>query len=1090
MLLLAALLAIAGTVGWLKHDNNNAKWVLEEVISRVLQRELVIGQIHEIRLGENTYLLASNVSLANPAWASEAPFARSDSLLLEINIPSLWQEGPIVIHKVELSNAQLNLLSVEGQPASWEFWPGEDSEGDDRSGDSPFPVVVNHGKLSTAVVRYQDDDQDLNIEVQSLLIDQQKEDGLIGLELSATANGHPVSASGRAGPAEALFTGRNIEMDLAVSIAKLELEASGKAQDLAKVKGLAMEVSARAPHSRVLLDMLGMPEVRDGPFRFQAELKPVDGNFSVSAIGNLGEFDLGLRGTSKNPLAADGIDAELSIDGPSLAEAGAMFDVQGLADVPYSIKGHVRRDGTRFQLISGSALIDDTQLDLSGELPKFPEIDDWQLYLESNNLNLALLETTLGLQGIPETRYTLNAQLRPSPEGIELLNLTLIGDKSRLSVEGTVGEAPSYHGTRLQAELTGNSVADMAPWIGLKVMPREAFQLNGELAYNPEGWELLNGKFSSTSMTLGLSGKMDRLINANSLQAQLNFSSKVPGATLAAYGIETELVPALPLEFSAKINGSPEAINLGSGKFTLGDHSGTLRGDLGNLQDFTTIQLSIASIGPALVELIPADLSFLQEPLAYRMDSELVVRASGLEVRNLKLNLPEQQLELKGKAVVDWTSDVLLQAEFAALGESSHQIGRVLGRESEARDMPLHLSAVLQASRKSILLDSIDLTIGPSDLAGRLELSPGDVTAVDASLFSKKIDLRFLFPDLEEMGEEKQAKAEAGEYFDVDDFTDALTKSELRERLIPETQVSTDLFSQFKGSVDYKAEQIYLNDEASTAVEMKLSLDNSKLSSRFFVWNGSYSSGSADFDIGAADDVLTASVNIQGERLPFWWLLAGEPNNEGESIYRARFDSNGKDLRGLASNLNGALMFRDEGGRLDNNDLELIMGDLLGEIFDRLNPTTEVKPYTNVECNAGAITARDGIIEIIPGIILRSDKLDYVAAGGINLKNEAIDLAFSTRSRKGLGFSAGRTLTNYIKLGGTLANPRLVLDAKGAAVSGSAAIATAGWSIVAESMWDRWVLTSGDQCRRLIKNARKDKSRDYEALWRPTESPN
>lgn len=1090
LLLLTAVLAVAGTVGWLKHDDNNAKWVLEELISRVLQRELEIGKIHEIRLGQDTFLMASNVMLANPTWASETPFARSDSLLLEINIPSLWQEGPIVIHRIELSNAELNLLSHEDHPATWEFWQDEENQDDHSSEESPFPVIVNDGTLSAAVVRYQDEDQDITIDIQSLLVDQETDNGLIGLELSATANEHPVSASGRVGPPKALLTGRNITMDLAVNIAQLELKASGEALDLANVKGLSMKVSARAPRSRVLLDMLGMPEVRDGPFQLQANLQPKGENFSLSAIGKLGEFDLSLEGTSRNPLALDGVDAKISVDGPSLAQAGAMFDVEGMPNVPYAVSGHVRRDGELFQLISGTALVSDTLLNLSGELPKFPDIDDWQLILDSSNLNVALFAPTLGLQDIPDTRYKLSAQLTPSPEGIELLNLTLTGEKSRLRVEGTVGEAPSYHGTRLEAELAGDNIGDMAPWIGLQVMPREAFQVSGELAFDPQGWRLKDGQFKSASLSLGLNGSMDRLINANSLDAQLEVSSNDPSATLSAYGIEEDLVPALPLEFSAKISGNPESIKLGKGRFTLGQHRGKLQGTLGNLQNFGQARLSVAIAGPALKEFIPADLSFFHTPLAYQLDSELVIKATGLQANKLKLNFPEQALELKGKAIVDWSTVVLVEAEFSAIGQSSHQISRALGREPQALDMPLHLSAVINASNAHILMDSIDLTIGPSDLTGRLEVSPGDITAINAKLHSEKIDLRFLLPDLEEIEEEKQAKAEAGEFFDIDDFTDALTKSELGERLIPDTELNPGVLNKFKGGIDYKAERIYLNDEASTTVDMKLRLDDGTLSSQSFVWDGSYSSGNADFSIGTRNNALLASINIQGERLPFLWLLAGEPSNEGDSIYRARFDSNGNNLRELASNLNGALMFRDEGGRLDNNDLDLIMGDLLGEILDRLNPVTEVKPYTNVECNAGAIFARDGIIEIIPGLILRSDKLDYVTAGGINLKNEAIDLAFSTRSRKGLGFSAGRTLTNYIKLGGTLANPRLVLDTKGAAMSGSAAIATAGWSIVAESMWDRWVLTSGDQCKRLIKNARKDKDRGYEALWRATENPN
>ncbi|MEP5569076.1 MAG: hypothetical protein ABJN62_14655 [Halioglobus sp.] len=1090
LLLLTALLVMASAFAWLKYDNDNVKWALEEVISRVVQRELLIEQVHEIDLGEDTFLLASNVSLANPAWASTTPFARSDTLLLEINIPSLWQDGPIVIQRVEFSNAELNLLSHEIHPATWEFWPNQEDLKDDSSSDSPFPLVINDGRVSDAVVHYQDEDQDINIELSSLLIDQKADDGLIGLELSGSANGHPVNASGRIGPAEALVTGQNIEMDLVANIAQLKLQAIGNAVDLANAKGLAMEVNARAPRSRVLLDMLGMPEVRDGPFQLQARLEPKGGNFSVSAIGKLGDFDLSLKGSAKKPLDLDGVDAQLSVDGPSLAEAGAMFDVHDLADEPYVIKAHVRRDAELFELISGSALIGDSRLELSGKMPKFPDIDDWQLNLDSKNLNLALFETALGLEGIPDTPYQLSGQLKPSPDGIELLNLTLMGEKSRLSIAGTVGEAPSYYGTQLDAELAGDSVADMAPWIGLQAMPREAFALSGELAYNAEGWRLSKGKFSSASLSLGLSGEMNRLINAGKLDAQLNVSSDNPRTTLSAYGNETEWVPALPLAFSANISGTPESINIDSGNFNLGKHSGTLSGNLGNLQNLSQIQLSVAAAGPALEQLVPVELPLLQTPLEYQLSGELIVQASGLDTKSLTLKLPKQQLEATANASIDWTTETIISAEFSAKGQSSHKISSAIGRTPQALDMPLHLNATLHATQKSIVLDSIDLAIGPSDLAGRVELRPGDITAINAKLSSRKVDLRFLLPDLEKIEEEKQAEIKAGESFDVDDFTDELTKSELRERLIADTAINAQILNQYEGNLDYRVERIYLNDEASTTVDIMLRLNEGSLSSESFVWDGSYSSGSADFAVASINEALQAEINVQGERLPFLWLLAGEPTNEGDSIYRARFDSTGKDLRELASNLNGALMFRDEGGKLDNNDLDLLMGDLLGEILDRLNPATEVKPYTTVECNAGAITARNGVIEIIPGIILRSDKLDYVAAGGINLNNEAIDLAFSTRSRKGLGISAGRTLTNYIKLGGTLANPRLVLDAKGAAVSGGAAIATAGWSIVAESMWDRWVLTSGDQCMRLIKNARKDKDRNYEDLWRTAKNQN
>ena len=290
-------------------------------------------------------------------------------------------------------------------------------------------------------------------------------------------------------------------------------------------------------------------------------------------------------------------------------------------------------------------------------------------------------------------------------------------------------------------------------------------------------------------------------------------------------------------------------------------------------------------------------------------------------------------------------------------------------------------------------------------------------------------------------------------------------------------------------NIDYRINQLYLKEDAVSTVVADFDLAKGVLTSDRFQWDGSFSKGRAVVYLDASRMPLVSRVEAFGERLPFLWLLAGEPDDNGESVYRGRLESRGSTAREIAANLYGALIFRDEGGRLDNYDLDLLMGDLLGEIIDRLNPTTAARTHSEVECSAGAVIVTDGLVGVVPGLILRHDELDFVSAGSINLNNEAIDLAFSTRSRKGIGFSAGRTLTNYIKLGGTLANPRITLDPRGAAISGSAAIATAGWSILAESMWDRWVLTAGDPCKRLIKKARDDKKRDYESLWRPTGNP-
>ena len=80
--------------------------------------------------------------------------------------------------------------------------------------------------------------------------------------------------------------------------------------------------------------------------------------------------------------------------------------------------------------------------------------------------------------------------------------------------------------------------------------------------------------------------------------------------------------------------------------------------------------------------------------------------------------------------------------------------------------------------------------------------------------------------------------------------------------------------------------------------------------------------------------------------------------------------------------------------------------------------------------------------------MLRTKKMDIASGGSINLDNEKMDLGFSTRSRKGIGISAGKAITPYFKIGGTVANPRLAMDSVGVALSGGAAVATAGLSIL------------------------------------------
>ena len=52
----------------------------------------------------------------------------------------------------------------------------------------------------------------------------------------------------------------------------------------------------------------------------------------------------------------------------------------------------------------------------------------------------------------------------------------------------------------------------------------------------------------------------------------------------------------------------------------------------------------------------------------------------------------------------------------------------------------------------------------------------------------------------------------------------------------------------------------------------------------------------------------------------------------------------------------------------------------------------------------------------------------------------------------------------------------------GVAISGSAAVATAGISYVAEGLWDRWVVTAKNPCDNLLTKASSENLKIYQAI--------
>ncbi len=76
-------------------------------------------------------------------------------------------------------------------------------------------------------------------------------------------------------------------------------------------------------------------------------------------------------------------------------------------------------------------------------------------------------------------------------------------------------------------------------------------------------------------------------------------------------------------------------------------------------------------------------------------------------------------------------------------------------------------------------------------------------------------------------------------------------------------------------------------------------------------------------------------------------------------------------------------------------------------------------------------------------------------SGDVNFKNERLNITLRSKPREGFGISLGGVVNSFLKLGGTLQEPRLNIDAASSVTTTGAAVATGGLSLVARGLWDR-----------------------------------
>lgn len=376
--------------------------------------------------------------------------------------------------------------------------------------------------------------------------------------------------------------------------------------------------------------------------------------------------------------------------------------------------------------------------------------------------------------------------------------------------------------------------------------------------------------------------------------------------------------------------------------------------------------------------------------------------------------------------------------------KSTAQLARVVGI-SLVRDAPLSVHATLLDDVRGLVAKQIKVVMAGMDISGNASLRlDREKPYIEAALTSKKVDIGNWFPKRAEPSAQTERRLFSTKPLDLSVLRDVDGKLAW--------QVDT-LLALNDGAPDFR--QVDFKQ-----VNMQLALDKGILAIK-----------SLRARIAAGDLLATLRLDATLPSVKFKAsmrtdaILAGRLlNGDGESMLekgpikmRITLAGSGVSVAEMMARLNGKIKIIMGKARVKTSALNLIGGDLLMSMFNKINPFSKSPPFTELKCGVAHFRVENGMMLSRNGIAFETARMNILSHGKINLHDESIDLSIGTEPREGLGLSVSN-MVNVIKLGGTLAKPSLIVDVgktgkTAARVVG--AVATGGLSLLGEGLFNR-----------------------------------
>ncbi len=356
-------------------------------------------------------------------------------------------------------------------------------------------------------------------------------------------------------------------------------------------------------------------------------------------------------------------------------------------------------------------------------------------------------------------------------------------------------------------------------------------------------------------------------------------------------------------------------------------------------------------------------------------------------------------------------------------------------------DAPFQWRALLQDTPKGISLKQLRAKMGRSDVKGEmlLRLDNGKPVVI-AALASRRIDVSAWLTGKGIVAGGTIVKKAGG------------------QRLFPDTPLRLDILRRIRLRLSWKIALVNWPGIQLEQVNMQLSVKDGVL--RVTAFSARIAGGGVrgSLILNAQKPLLRLATDIHAKGVVASRLVQGERAIKGGPMdMQLNVKGRGNSIAGIMGRLNGSLKLSIGKARVKTGALNLIGGDLLVNIFDKINPFSSTPPYTRLACGVMNFRIRDGLMQSDKGIAFETARMNILSGGTINLRNEKISLSIGTQPREGLGVNLSDML-NIVRIDGTLAEPSLTVDVVKSgmlAVRVAGAVVTGGLSLLGESLYNR-----------------------------------